>query len=1035
MASFAIEVPGEANPLTETLVVHSLRAASSNEPYQIQAGTKQLQQWERSTGFYVHLQNTYFDTRLPIEIRYLAVIQLKNGIDKYWRKTATNAVSKDDKNIIRSRLLQGSLDEVDNRLALQNAITYARIARHDFPNDMPDAINILVSEVRRVGNEASLRLLRALQMLLQVVKELSTGRLLKSRQSLQAATPEIVAVLGQLYVSSMSKGLGDLSSSNEPLTIGLLAIKTMRRLLISGYEHPNRSNEVIEFWIFSIQRLAELLRMPASSPPLVGKHKLQLGKLHHEMARDHPASFALLPDSMELAKAYWGLIKDFGQNFGSKEAVTKAVASARIGTDGDAGAEDPSSQEKLVLRGLLTIRACVKMVHNPTQTFKYRRPEDKAEREQATKIVQSNLLTTELVQDVMEITITKFFVFREADLREWEEEPEEWEKREEGDGDDWEFSIRPCSEKLFLDLAINYKDIILQPFIALFSSVASLDNEDVLFKDSIYTAMGLSAPVVADQLDFDEFLRTVLVPEVQKQKPGFNILRRRAAILLGQWITINVTERQLVYQVFQHLLDASDSLNDEVVRVTAGRQLAKIADDWEFKAPDFLPFAETTLDRMMHLIEEVELSETKMALLNTISVIVERLDHHITPFAERIIGLLPPLWEQSGEEHLMKQAILTILSRLTNAMKSSSVPFHGLMLPIIKGAVEPGSDTQIYLLDDALDLWGAILVQTPAGEASQDLLSLAQYLFSIFELGSENLRKALEMTESYILLAPEYMLSERHAFFRAFASLLGTLRPDANGLVCNLLEIMTRSIEKIGGYEAATQTCVDMLETGAMGKLIEGLYGAWRAHCTTGPLAERPPVDGIVETDYFAVIARVVLGSTDGACQAIQRASAAVTGADSGIEGTMKWLIEEWVSHFENMGDPGRRKLMCLALTKLLETHQPFILLNLQSLMTLWTDVIIELREDATNPEGDSLIIVDAQTLLPEHDSPEAPEDIRRREMTLLDRVHSVALPSNVKFHLQEAIHAVGGEAKFREDWLVNVDQDILKAFGDLGIM
>lgn len=87
--SFAIEVPAEANPLSENLLVHSLRSASSSDPQQIQTGTKQLQQWEKSPGYYVHLQSAYIDRRLPLEIRYLAIIQLKNGIEKYWRKTAT----------------------------------------------------------------------------------------------------------------------------------------------------------------------------------------------------------------------------------------------------------------------------------------------------------------------------------------------------------------------------------------------------------------------------------------------------------------------------------------------------------------------------------------------------------------------------------------------------------------------------------------------------------------------------------------------------------------------------------------------------------------------------------------------------------------------------------------------------------------------------------------------------------------------------------------------------------------------------------
>jgi hypothetical protein len=35
------------------------------------------------------------------------------------------------------------------------------------------------------------------------------------------------------------------------------------------------------------------------------------------------------------------------------------------------------------------------------------------------------------------------------------------------------------------------------------------------------------------------------------------------------------------------------------------------------------------LERLMALVQEVELAETKMALLNTISIIVERLEHNV----------------------------------------------------------------------------------------------------------------------------------------------------------------------------------------------------------------------------------------------------------------------------------------------------------------------------------------------------------------------------------------------------------------------
>jgi len=42
-----------------------------------------------------------------------------------------------------------------------------------------------------------------------------------------------------------------------------------------------------------------------------------------------------------------------------------------------------------------------------------------------------------------------------------------------------------------------------------------------------------------------------------------------------------------------------------------------------------MPYAPVTLGRIMELIKEVELPETKMALLNTVSVIVLKMERHV----------------------------------------------------------------------------------------------------------------------------------------------------------------------------------------------------------------------------------------------------------------------------------------------------------------------------------------------------------------------------------------------------------------------
>ena len=133
--NFTIEGPAEANPLNSQTLINTLTKASSTDQQQVQTSTQQLQNWERQPSFYSSLQSVFIEASLPLEVRYLSAIQLKNGIDKYWRKTASNAISKEEKALIRSRCIDSGITEPDRRLALQNALVIAKITRFDFPHD------------------------------------------------------------------------------------------------------------------------------------------------------------------------------------------------------------------------------------------------------------------------------------------------------------------------------------------------------------------------------------------------------------------------------------------------------------------------------------------------------------------------------------------------------------------------------------------------------------------------------------------------------------------------------------------------------------------------------------------------------------------------------------------------------------------------------------------------------------------------------------------------------------------------------------
>jgi hypothetical protein len=967
--------------------------------------------------------------------------------------------------VIRGRLAQCILDEPDHRLALQVALVIAKVSRYEFPTSWPDALTAFVNVIKSPETHPQ-RLARALLALLQIVKELSTVKLQQSKQALQNATPEVVAVVGTTYARLFDSWL--VGPNSEEMQLSLLAIKLIRRLLVSCYENPNHNLDAIAFWGLTMQHLSSLITVRRAHAvqlgshllSLVEKHIIQFAKLHYSMARENATAFALLPDSIQLANAYWGLVKDYGTMISSSDAVSNAISSAKEGTPGDV--DQKSFDENIALKGLLLIRACVQMVHHPAQSFKHRTPEGKEEKQRAVELIKTNLLTESFVKDALETVVFKLFVFRASELQTWSESAEEWEQREEGSGNDWEFAVRPCAEKLFLDLSINYKEIIVDPLLNVVASITSSSNQDVLFKDSIYSAVGLAAAVLQDRFDFDAFIRDVLVPEVQKRTPGCNILRRRVAIVLGQWISIRVSEssKTLVYEIFQHLLDCDDSLNDLVVRITAGRHLANVANDWEFQPDQFLPYATNILTRLLRLINEVELPETKLAIVNTVSIIVERLDHQIVPYAEGIVNLLPSLWEESEDEHLMRQAILTILTRLINAMRSASLPLHSMVLPIIGGALQPGTDEAVYLLEDALELLGSVLAQTPDNAASPELLALLPRLYPIFELGTETLGKALEITDSYLVLAPSFILSDeiRLPLLRSLTDLFGEVKAHVNGPICAILEHMIRAAHKLGGEPAIAQVASDLIQCGLLRKLLSGLHASWTAHCTTGPRAKTPLVDGIVETEYFSILARLMLGSAEVFCRVCVEAT---SPHSTSLDETMKWLLEEFFSHFQSVSDPARRKLLCLAVTNLLSINQTFILGELQSLMTIWTDVITELRDDdphhhhhnetASPPPAaadgiipDSLVYSPSQQPNGSNDDEEnpyqaleSPEDARRRHLSQTDEVHSLNTAAFVRGHLGNVIgNSVGREGGFRERWVDGVvDGDVLKGFGALGVM
>ncbi|KPI41303.1 Importin beta-like protein [Cyphellophora attinorum] len=314
MPSFSIEVEGEANPLSRQVLLSHLSSSLSSH-HNLKTSAQQFSNWERTSGYYALLQDLYADFSLPQEVRFQAIIQLKNGIDKHWKKHSQHAILQSEKVVIRDRAISLGVHEPVQSLALQNALMLAKIVRYEYPNDWPDVFTTIIEHLRKASQDPAAYQYTSniLMILLHVIKELAAGRLQKTKRSLQLISSELLQVLGTLYLQTVelwinAPGELDMAAARNSHS----ALKTLRRLLVSGFEHQHREAEVKQFWdlLQDHQQNFWITRQRAEAYEVVAtKHLLQLAKLFLEMARQHPAPFVLL-GSMEILNRSWTIVNE-----------------------------------------------------------------------------------------------------------------------------------------------------------------------------------------------------------------------------------------------------------------------------------------------------------------------------------------------------------------------------------------------------------------------------------------------------------------------------------------------------------------------------------------------------------------------------------------------------------------------------------------------------------------------------------------------------------------------------------------------------
>uniref|UniRef100_A0A9L0SQW0 Importin-11 n=1 Tax=Equus caballus TaxID=9796 RepID=A0A9L0SQW0_HORSE len=920
-----------------TVVLQVLTQATSQDTAVLKPAEEQLKQWETQPGFYSVLLNIFTNHTLDINVRWLAVLYFKNGIDRYWRRVAPHALSEEEKSTLRAGLIT-NFNEPINQIATQIAVLIAKVARLDCPRQWPELIPTLIESVKV---QDDLRQHRALLTFYHVTKTLASKRLAADRKLFYDLASGIYNFACSLWNHHTDTFLQQVSSGNEAAVLSslertLLSLKVLRKLTVNGFVEPHKNMEVMGFLHGIFDRLKQFLECSRS----VGTNNVCRDRLEKtiilftkvllDFLDQHPFSFTpLIQRSLEFSVSY--VFTEVG------EGITF---------------------ERFIVQCMNLIKMIVKnYAYKPSKNFEDSSPETL----EAHKIKMA-FFTYPTLTEICRRLVSHYFLLTEEELTMWEEDPEGFTVEETG-GDSWKYSLRPCTEVLFIDIFHEYNQTLTPVLLEMMQTLQGPTNvEDMnalLIKDAVYNAVGLAAYELFDSVDFDQWFKNQLLPELQVIHNRYKPLRRRVIWLIGQWISVKFKSdlRPMLYEAICNLLQDQDL----VVRIETATTLKLTVDDFEFRTDQFLPYLETMFTLLFQLLQQVTECDTKMHVLHVLSCVIERVN--------------------------------------MQGLGADSKNLYPFLLPVIQLSTDVSQPPHVYLLEDGLELWLVTLENSPC--ITPELLRIFQNMSPLLERSSENLRTCFKIINGYIFLSStEFLQTYAVGLCQSFCELLKEITTEGQVQVLKVVENALKVNPVLGPQ--MFQPILPYVFRG----IIEG---------------ERYPV---VMSTYLGVMGRVLLQNASFFSSLLNEMAHKFNQEMDQLLGNM---IEMWVDRMDNITQPERRKLSALALLSLLPSDNSVIQDKFCGIINISVEGLHDVmtEDPETGTYKDCMLMSHLEEpKVTEDEEPPTEQDKRKKILALKDPVHTVSL-QQFTYEKLKAQQELLGEQAF-QPLMETVDTEIV---------
>ncbi|XP_021813628.1 importin-11 [Prunus avium] len=946
-----------------------------------------LSQSEARPGFCSCLMEviTAKDLVPRVDVRLMASVYFKNSVNRYWRhRRDSSGISNEEKIHLRQKLLSHFREE-NYQIAQMLAVLISKIARIDYPKEWPELFSVLAQKLQSTDVLSSHRIFLTL---FRTLKELSTKRLISDQKNFAEISSHFFDYSWHLWqsdVQTILHGFSTLSESYNSNTFEqhqdelyltcerwLLCLKIIRQLVVSGF--PSDAKCVQE-----VRPVKEV------SPVLLNAIQSFL-PYYSSFQKGHPKFWDFLKRACtKLMKVLIAIQGRHPYSFSDKCVLPTVVdfCLKKI-TEPE---PDVLSFEQFLIQCMVMVKCVLECKeYKPSLTGRVM-DENVVTLEQMKKNISgavsgvlTSLMTSERIVVLCNILIRRYFVLSTNDLEEWYQSPESF--HHEQDMVQWTEKLRPCAEALYIVLFENHSQLLGPVVVSILkeamngcpTSVTEI-TPGLLLKDAAYGAAAYVYYELSNYLSFKDWFNGALSLELSNDHPNMRIIHRKVALILGQWVSeIKEDTKRPVYCALIRLLQDRDLS----VRLAACRSLCLHIEDASFSEREFIDLLPICWESCFKLIEEVQEFDSKVQVLNLISILIGHMSD-VMPFANKLILFFQKVWEESSGECLLQIQLLVALRNFVVALGYQSPICYDILLPILQKGIDIDSPDELNLLEDSMLLWEATLSHAPS--MVPQLLAYFPCVVKIMERSFDHLQVAVNITEDYIILGGSEFLS-MHA--SSVAQILDLVVGNVNdrGLLSTLpvIDILIQCFPLE----------VPQLISSTLQKLI--------VICLSGG-DDQDPSKTAVKASSAAILARILVMNTNYLAHLTSEPSLLLLLQSSGIpteENVLLCLVDIWLDKADNVSSI-QRKTYGLALSIILTLRLPQVLNKLDQILSVCTTVILGGNDDLTEESsGDNIT---SSGSLSKGTIPS--KEFRRRQLKFADPINQMSLDASVRENLQ----------------------------------